>query len=192
MSYNYLPLHNSYLKVDLDAYVELTSFSHHPFYESMQLEVPDNWSFYDKYINIPLDELEMIVDYALKNGHSVTWDGDMSEEDYATSTKRYAIVPADKKGVDPEQPLAEKVITQKWRQQTFDNFSTTDDHLMHILGIAHDQNGNKFYAAKDSWFSEKEYDGLIYLSRSYFRLKTIAILVNREIIPEPIQSKISW
>ena len=182
----------THVNVDLSNYVELTSFSHHPFYEKIRLEIPDNWSFYDEYINVPIDELEIIVDYALKNGHSLAWDGDMSEEDYADSDRRHAIVPADEGNDTPGAPAAEKTITQELRQRTFDNYSTTDDHLMHIFGIARDQHGKKYYVAKDSWFSEEEHEGLIYLSRSYFRLKTVAILINREILPADIVSKIVW
>ena len=189
--YTPISFFNQVINLTLNNYIEFTSFTHHPFYDNIRLEVPDNWSYHNQYINIPIDDMEEIVDHALKNGHSVVWDGDISEKEYATFKTGYAIVP--EKNWDektPEQreqeitePVAEKEITQELRQKTFDNFSTTDDHLMHIVGIAHDQNGTKFYLAKDSWDTDGRYRGYIYLSRCYFRLKTIAIMLNKEALP---------
>jgi len=186
------------INLNLNNYIELTSFNHHPFYERMRLEIPDNWSYHNQYINIPIDELEQIADHALKNGHSLVWDGDVSEKEYATLKTGYAIVPEksleEKTPEESDQaiagPVAEKEITQQLRQQTFDNFTTTDDHLMHIVGIAHDQNGTKFYLAKDSWDTNGKYKGYIYLSRSYFRLKTVAILINKEALTENLNARL--
>lgn len=186
------------INLNLNNYIEFTSFTHHPFYEKIRLEIPDNWAYHNHYINIPIDEMEEIVDNALKNRHSVVWDGDISEKEYATFKTGYAIIPKksweDKTPEEREQditePVAEKKITPELRQQTFDNFSTTDDHLMHIVGIAHDRNGTKFYLAKDSWDNDGKYQGYIYLSRSYFRLKTIAIMLNKESLGENMKAKL--
>lgn len=186
-----------FLPLNLNNYIELTSFTHHSFYQQFRLEIPDNWSCNSRYFNVPIDDLERIVDYALKNGHSIAWDGDFSEKNYATKKTGYAIVPLDRKdekAAEEEQEITrlipEKVITQELRQKTFDNFSTVDDHLMHIVGIAHDQAGTKFYLAKDSWDTTGKYQGYIYLSRSYFRLKTISIMMNREALPDDIKLKL--
>ena len=185
-----------YLKLNLDDYIELTSYTHYPFYKKCRLEVPDNWSFNENYYNVPIDDLERIVDYALKSGYSVVWDGDVSEREFSTKTG-YAVVPLksweDKTQAEREkkitEPVKEKKITQEMREKTFDNFTTTDDHLMHIVGIAHDQKGTKFYLTKNSHGTDRKYGGYVYLSRSYFRLKTIAIMVNKNAIPEDIKQK---
>ncbi|HDP99394.1 MAG TPA: aminopeptidase [bacterium] len=184
---------------NLDDYIELTSYKHHPYYEKCRLEVPDNWTFNQQYYNVPIDDLEKIIDVAIKNGYSVAWDGDVSERDFSTRETGYAIIPekdwedkteAEKKEKVTE-PVAEKKITQELRQLTFDNFETTDDHLMHIVGLAHDQKGNKFYYTKNSGGVDgRKYDGYVYMSRSYVRLKTIAIMVNKNALPKKISKKL--
>jgi bleomycin hydrolase len=185
----YFPLTFSqyYLDLDFSDYLELTSFSHHPYYQKFRLEVPDNWSYCDDYFNLTLDELEAVVDFALQNGYSVVWDGDVGDDSYADKKTGYATVPLD--GSDRAAP-EEKEISAEMRQENFDNFETTDDHLMHLVGAAHDQHGRKFYLMKDSWYANTPYRGYIYLSRSYFRLKTVAIMVHKDGIPEKIRKKI--
>ena len=182
-----------------DDYVEITSYTHHPFYTKFDLEVPDNWSK-DKYYNVPMDELMEIINNAIENGYSVAWDGDVSEKDF-NRKKGYAIVPVKEENNDEEkdeddkdkdeQPVQEKVITQEMRQQTFNNHTTTDDHLMHITGIAEDQTGAKFYYTKNSWGTkDKKYNGYWYLSTPYVELKTIAIMVHKDAIPSEIKTKL--
>lgn len=188
-SYNPMNYSQQYLDLDFTNYVELTSFLHHPYYQKFRLEIPDNWSYNSDYFNITLDELEAMVDFALQNGYSVVWDGDVGDEYYADKQKGYATVPLDEsnKGIQEE-----KEITAEMRQEKFDSFETTDDHLMHLVGTAHDQHGRKFYLVKDSWYANTPYRGYIYLSRSYFRLKTIAIMVHKEGVPEQIKKKLDW
>lgn len=178
-----------------DDYVEITSYSHRPFYSSFDLEIPDNWSK-DKYYNVPMDELMAVIDYALSNGYSVCWDGDVSEKEFDRK-KGIAIVPLDpleiKEGEEEksEAPVKEKTITQEMRQTTFDNYTTTDDHLMHLTGLAQDQNGTKYYYTKNSWGTkDKKYDGYWYMSEPYVRLKTVAIMIHKSAIPPDIKTKL--
>jgi bleomycin hydrolase len=178
-----------------DDYVEITSYSHRPFYSSFDLEIPDNWSK-DEYYNVPMDELMAVIDYALSNGYSVCWDGDVSEKEFDRK-KGIAIVPLDpleiKEGEEEksEAPVKEKTITQEMRQTTFDNYTTTDDHLMHLTGLAKDQNGNKYYYTKNSWGTkDKKYDGYWYMSEPYVRLKTVAIMIHKSAIPPDIKTKL--
>jgi bleomycin hydrolase len=185
------------LGFDPDNYVEMTSYSHHPFYQRCRLEIPDNWSFNDGYINLPIDELEEAVDHALKSGFTVVWDGDVSEKEFSTRETGYAIVPLKsweektqaERDATPASPEAEKEITQELRQQTFDNFSTTDDHLMHIVGLARDQQGNKFYWIKNSGGTDRKNGGYLYMSRAYFRLKTVAVTMAKTALPAEIARK---
>lgn len=166
-----------FLTIDPDDYLEFTSFTHHPFYEQVNLEVPDNWS-HDRYINVPINELAEIIDSSLHRGYTVCWDGDTSEKKFS---HRSGTAETDETTRD----------YQSARQETFFNRETTDDHLMHITGISEDKNGDKFYRTKNSWGTEKsEYGGYVYLSEPYVKLKTIAILVHKDAVPESIMNKI--
>lgn len=188
-----------YMKFNPDDYVELTSYSHHPFYTQVRLEIPDNWTFNDQYYNIPIDELEQLVNHALKSGYTVAWDGDVSEKEFSTRETGYAIVPQkdweDKnekeRSQKPVGPVAEKEITQELRQETFANFSTTDDHLMHIVGLARDQKGTPFYLTKNSGGTERKYGGYVYMSKSYLRLKTMAVMVHKDALPAELRAKLN-
>lgn len=183
------------LEFNADDYIELTSYTHQPYYTLFDLEIPDNWSK-DKYYNLPIDELMNVIDNALANGYSVCWDGDVSEKEFDRK-KGIAIVPLEtvevKEGEEEksEGPIKEKVITQGMRQTTFDNYTTTDDHLMHITGIAKDQNGAKYYYTKNSWGTkDKKFDGYCYMSDSFVRLKTVAIMIHKDTIPQEIKAKL--
>jgi len=178
----------NYLQLDLENYVELTSFLHHPYYQKFRLEIPDNWSGYQDYWNVTLDELEEVVDEAIQNGFSVVWDGDVGDKHYADKNTNYAIVPV---GEEVDSLEKEKEITAEIRQEKFDNFETTDDHLLHVIGVAHDRNGKKFYIVKDSWYTNTPYRGYIYLSRSYFRLKTVAIMLHKQGIKSSVRKKLN-
>lgn len=182
-----------------DDYVEITSYTHHPFFVKFDLEVPDNWSK-DQYYNLPINDLMKIIDNALMNGYSVAWDGDTSEK-YFDRKKGIAFVPVEEDAASADEtkkeddadgkPESEKIVTQKMRQETFDNQTTTDDHLMHLTGIAKDQNGTKYYYTKNSWGTkDKKYGGYWYMSEQYVRLKTIAIMIHKDAIPAEIKTKL--
>lgn len=186
------------LGFNADDFVEITSYTHHPFFTKFDLEIPDNWSK-DQYYNIPIDDLMKIIDNSIMNGYSVAWDGDTSEK-YFDRKKGIAFVPitedaaaaeeTKKEDDDEGKPEAEKLVTQKMRQESFDNHTTTDDHLMHLTGIAKDQNGTKYYYTKNSWGTkDKKYGGYWYMSEQYVRLKTIAIMIHKDAIPSELKTK---
>jgi len=179
------------LDLDTKKYVEITSYSDVPYYEKFNLPLPDNWTN-EEYYNIPIDELIEIINYSLENGFSICWDGDSGKDNFYRD-EGYAVIPLKEKSKDDTitEPEDEKVITQKMRQETFENFDVTDDHLMHIVGIAKNQNGTKFYYTKNSWgTNNKKYDGFWYMSENYVRLKTVAIMVNVDSIPKKIRDKL--
>ncbi len=199
------------LPIKLDDYIPLTSFSHHPFYETFAVEVPDNW-LWGQYYNVPLDEFQAIVDNALKNGFTLVWAADVSEGGFKW-TKGVALMPKDvdqgsmegtelarwvklsdkdrqSKRFDFNGPVEQMVVDQELRQAMFDNQETTDDHGMEIVGVAKDQNGNRYYKVKNSWDTNQVYDGFFYVSEPYFRAKTMNILVHRDAIPKEIAKKL--
>jgi len=162
-----------------DDYIEITSFMHHPFYKSFVLEVPDNWA-HALYYNVPVDELMEIINFALNNGYSVDWDGDTSEKTF-THKKGKADLPEEQQGK----------VDNELRLKTFENRTTTDDHLMHIVGLSNDAAGGKCYYTKNSWGAESNaYGGYLHLTEDYVRLKTIAIVVHKNAIPDSIKQKL--
>lgn len=200
-----------YVGLNMDDYVEISSYTHHPFYEKFILEVPDNWSW-DEVYNVPLDELEEIIDYSLNNGFTLAWAADVSEKGFVTSNKGVAVLPAVKKEdmsdaeiarweslsekerekelYKLEGPVSELQVTQEMRQEAFDNYQTTDDHGMHIIGTAKDQKGNVYYKVKNSWGDYNKYNGFFYTSKPYVNYKTMCIMVHKDGIPHKIKEKL--
>jgi len=198
------------LGLNFDDYVEVTSFSHHPFYQEFILEVPDNWS-HDMSWNIAMNELTEIIEYSINNGYTVAWASDVSEKGFSW-TNGVAVVPDAKRddlsGTEREKwekltskekaaqlysfekPVKEVEVTQEMRQKEFDNFKTTDDHGMLVTGIATDQNGTVYFKIKNSWDAVGKYDGYFYVSKAFVMLKTTDMLVNRKGIPPAILKKL--
>ena len=200
------------LGLNMDDYIELTSFTHHPYYVKFDVEVPDNWEHSLMY-NLPLDEMMETVDYALTNGYTVCWDGDVSEKGFSF-TNGVAINPEVKKVEDLsntdrarfeklgekerleevfkfERPYPEIKVTPEVRQAGFESFVTTDDHLMHVTGITKDQNGTKYYITKNSWGTDRnKFGGYLNMSESFVRAKTIYVMVHKDAIPKAIKAKL--
>jgi bleomycin hydrolase len=185
------------LGLNLNDYFALTSYSHHPFYQPFVLEVSDNWSNGEFY-NLPIEELVQVADNALAKGFSFAWASDVSEKTFSAK-EGLAVMPA-KTWDDMTQgerdsifkaPVKEKVATQQDRQRGFDELTTTDDHGMHITGYTEDQNGTRYYLVKNSWGTvKKEMNGYLYVSKPYFRLKTMSIMVHKDAIPTEIRKKL--
>lgn len=187
----YTPM-SFYKSLGLNAsdYVELTSFTHHPFYQLVPVEIPDNWDHALMY-NLPLNEFMEVIDNAINNGYTLVWDGDCSEVGYAWKHKIAINTKENIKAADVIKERAEEMeVTQESRQEGFENFTTTDDHLEHIVGIAKDQEGVKYYKTKNSWGTSEEHDGYHYMSENFIKAKTISILVNKNSIPKAIRAKL--
>lgn len=177
-----------YLGINAEDYISLSSYTHHPFYKKFILEIPDNYSN-GAYQNIPMEELEATVDFAIKNGFSIAWDGDVSEPTF-NHKDGIAILPTDADRENLwEKPGEEIKVTQELRQSTFESKATTDDHLMHLVGIAYDNKGTKYYIIKNSWGTSNTFKGYLYMSQAYFQLKTVGILLHKDGIPKEIQTK---
>lgn len=182
--------------INPDDYIEFSSFSYQPYYEKVMLMVPDNWSL-DKVYNIPMDDMIPTIDNALKNGYTVTWATDVSEK-YFSWKNGVAFVP-EKDWEDMEEdeqkalfngPKNDRKITEKIRQEAFDNYTTTDDHGMHIVGIAEDQNGKEYYIVKNSWGDKNDYKGYLYVTKAYVQYKTTAFLLHKGGVPASVMKKL--
>lgn len=158
-----------------DDYVEITSYTHHPFYEGFILNDKFNWMG-KKYINVPLEDYMQIVHYALDNGYSVCWDGDVTEATFDQENWWAYLEPG-------------TACDQKARQQSFENGSTTIDHMMHLVGYGKDDKDATWYYIKNSWGKSGPNLGYFCMSEPYFKLKTVAIIVHKDAIPGYIKSK---
>ena len=198
-----------YLGLKEDDYITFTSYTHHPFYKSFAVEVPDNWRMHQAY-NLPLDEFMRVIDTAIDGGYTMAWGADVSEVGF--TRKGIGVMPDADQGADltgsdmakwlgmsetdrreelTKKPLPEMEITQEMRQKAYDNWETQDDHGMQIFGIAKDQNGKQYYMVKNSWGTQKSnYKGIWYVSRSYMAYKTNDITVHKSAVPKDILKKL--
>ena len=198
------------LGINIDDYVSITSYTHHPFYTAFAVEVQDNWRFPLSY-NLPMDEMMQVIDNAIENGYTVAWGGDVSEDGFTRQGLAYAI---DTKKTESLQgsdmarwlkmstekkrnlidslgcTVPEIVPTQKMRQERFDNWELTDDHGMLIFGVAKDQNGKEYYMVKNSWGETGEYKGVWYMTKSFIAANTMDFLINKNAIPKAIRKKL--
>lgn len=198
------------LGLNIDDYVSLTSFTHHPFYSTFPIEVQDNWRW-DLSYNLPIDELMQVFDNAINNGYPIAWASDVSEKGFSRNGVAVAadIESMERSGSDQdrwlglsqtqkdqeikkmlEKPCQEIKVTQELRQEEYDNYKTTDDHGMLIYGIAKDQTGKKFYMVKNSWGTDSKYKGTWYASETFVAFKTMNIVVHKNAIPKEIRAKL--
>lgn len=199
------------LGLNINDYISLTSYTHHPFYTAFPIEVQDNWRW-DLSYNLPLDELMQVMDNAINTGYSIAWASDVSEKGF---TRNGIAVAADVTSIETsgsdqdkwvglsrsekdaeirkmiEKPgCKELTITQEMRQKDYDNYHTTDDHGMLIYGIAKDQTGKKFYMVKNSWGTDNKYKGTWYASEPFVAYKTMTIVVHKDALPKAIKTKL--
>jgi len=198
------------LGLNLSDYVSITSYTHHPFYTGFAVEVQDNWRFPLSY-NVPMDEMMQIIDNAIDKGYTIAWGGDVSEEGFTRKGLAYAVdskatqslagsdmakwlklTPAKKNSILDSLGcnVPEIVPTQELRQERFDNWQLTDDHGMHIYGIAKDQNGKEYYMVKNSWGESGDYKGTWYMTKAFIAANTMDFLINKNAIPAEIRKKL--
>jgi bleomycin hydrolase len=196
--------------LNADDYYFFTSYTHHPFYQSFVLEVPDNWTW-SLYHNVTMNDMINMFDYSINNGYAIVWASDISEKGFS-SKNGVAVVPEDDlaemadserlkwESMDKkerqkllysfEKPAVEKNITQEMRQEAFDNYQTTDDHGMVLTGIAKDQNDTKYFYVKNSWGPKyNDYKGHFYASESFLKYKTMSWGVHKNAIPKDLKKK---
>ena len=196
------------LGLNMDDYVSLTSFSHHPFYSKFVLEVQDNWALQPSY-NLPIDEFMKVLENIVLNDYTFAWGADVSEKGFGYRDA-LAILPQDentirKNGNDNKRfnnagalregnafisPVKERNVTQNERQIAFDNQETTDDHGMHVTGLVEDQNGTKYFIVKNPWGKSNELDGYFFASFPYVKYKTLNILVHKDALEKDLKKKL--
>ena len=178
-----------------ERYIEMLSVEHKPKYQNTLMAVPDNWS-YDYAFNVNMEDIIRTIDYALSKGYTVAWAADVSEK-YFSWKNGLAVVPEkDYNDLSAQEQKDyfhvywnEKTITPEMRQKAFDNYETTDDHAMHIVGLAKDQNGREYYIVKNSWGTNNDNQGYLYVSKNYVRYKTMAIMLNLKGTPKDLVKK---
>ena len=181
--------------IEVDDYIQLTSFTHKPFNAYYAILVPDNWNW-DPSFNVPLDDMMGAIDHALSKGFTVDWATDVSEKGFSLKNGVAVMPEADWKDMTSEErsavytgPHAELVITQAMRQDAYNNYQTQDDHGMQIVGKVLDQTGDAYYIVKNSW-GDRENDyrtGYIYASEAFVRYKTISVLMHKDALPKAIK-----
>jgi len=171
--------------IDASNYVSISSFSHVAFNAPFILNIPDNYSNQSFY-NVPLNQMMDVVNTALDKGFSLEWDGDVSEKSFGRK-EGIALLPELGQKDIFDKPIKEVVVTQAIRQQAFENYQTTDDHLMHIVGKAVDQVGTTYYIIKNSWGNSNPYGGYLYMSEAYFMMKTVSVTVHKDALPKSVK-----
>ena len=200
------------LGINKNDYVSITSFTHHPFYEQFVIEAPYKWRPRPSW-NVTLDEMMATIDEALKQGYTVCWGGDVSEDGFtrtglgiaadiehaedltgSDAARWLKLTKAEKaeslKKVGAKTP--ELVPSQELRQERFDNWQSTYDHVMVIYGIAHDQNGREYYMVKNSWGKTGDYQGIWYMSKTYMALNTTYIFLNKAAVKKDVRKKLGF
>jgi bleomycin hydrolase len=179
------------LKFNADDYVNITSFTHHPFYSPFILEVPDNFSN-GAYFNIPLNEMIDLVKNAVNSGYTVLWDADVSNNGFNAKKGMALNIKADENVnttfANPD--FKEEAFTQNTRQQLFENLTTQDDHLMHIVGIEKSKEGKTFFIVKNSWGETGPFGGYVHVSEAYFAVNTISLVVPKAAMNKVVLDKL--
>lgn len=173
-------------------YVSLTSFTHHPYYSSFVLELPDNHAN-GAFYNVTLDELIGATKTAVNKGYTVMWDADVSNKGFV-SKYGYAFSPVHDTVPNKTQPnpdLQEVKVTAAYRQGLFEQLVTQDDHLMHITGVGKSKEGKPFFIVKNSWgTTSSPFEGYVYVSEPYFAVNTINVIVPKASLDKALLKKL--
>lgn len=179
------------LHFNADDYVSLTSFTDHPYYSSFILQVPDNFAN-GSFFNVPLNELIQVAKDAVNKGYSVAWDADVSNNGFR-QMQGLAL------NLDPSVKYTKEMINTDTkevpydaavRQQMYENLTTQDDHLMHIVGTEKSKDGKTFFVVKNSWGKVGPFEGYINVSEAYYAINTISIVLPKAALSKELQQKL--
>jgi bleomycin hydrolase len=177
------------LKFNANDYVNITSFTHHPFYEPFVLEVPDNFSN-GSYYNLPLTEMIDVVKISVDKGFSIMWDADVSNNGFKQNKGFALFLDNTTKPDDFKADIKEQPYDQDLRQQLFMNLTTQDDHLMHIIGTEKSKDGKTFFIVKNSWGEVGPFKGYINVSEAYFAVNTVSLVVPKAALSKTLLNKL--
>ena len=181
------------LGIDKANYVTLTSYTHQPYYSNFVLDIPDNWDngfFY----NVNLDELVATTKKALTDGYTIEWDADVSNKGF-NSKKGIAVQPLKDEKPNFTTVAEEMDVTPEIRQENYDNYTVTDDHLMHIVGLAKGIHGKEYFIVKNSWGDERgqdDFKGHVLVSEAYFKMNTISVMLHKDAIESGLKKKLKF
>ncbi|MGB0882842.1 MAG: C1 family peptidase [Vicingaceae bacterium] len=181
------------LGINKENYVTLTSYTHQPYYSNFVLDIPDNWDngfFY----NVNLDELVATTKKALNDGYTIEWDADVSNKGF-NSKKGIAVQPLKDEKPNFEIVAEEMNVTPEIRQENYENYTVTDDHLMHIVGIAKGIDDKEYFIVKNSWGDERgqdDFKGHVLVSEAYFRMNTISVMLHKDAIDKNLKKKLNF
>jgi len=195
-TYTPITFAEEHVGINPDDYVQITSWSHQPYYEPMVIMVPDNWNYGLSY-NVEMDDMISILDNAIKNGYTISWAADVSEKYFSwkngiayVPTKPYKKMSAEERETIFAGPQEE--MDNQWTSPgCIRQYTTTDDHGMQIVGLAKDQNGQEWYKVKNSWGTRNDFEGYLYVSKNYVRYKTMSFMLHKDAIPASLKQKLS-
>lgn len=182
--------------INPDDYVGISSFKEHAYYQPFVLLIPDNWSF-ESFYNVQINDLTDIIDQALEKGFTVAWATDVSEKSFSWKNGVAYVPETPIESMTSEEveqlfngPKPEATVSEEQRQAAFDNFETTDDHGMHIVGTVKDQNGKEYYIVKNSWGESNDYQGYMYATKEFVKYKTISLLLHKNALNNNLKGKL--
>ena len=180
------------LNLKADHYATLTSYTHQPVYTDFILGIPDNWAN-GTFYNVALNDLVNQAKTALKEGFTLAWDADVSNSGF-NSKEGIAVVPVKGEKANFELTEPEMEVTAALRQEHFDNYTVTDDHLMHIVGLVKGVDGKEYFVVKNSWGDERgldQYKGHVLVSEAYFKMNTISVLLHKDALLKKLKNKLN-
>ena len=178
--YTPLTFSKEVLKFNAEDYVNVTSFSGYEYYKPLIIQVPDNFSN-GAYMNVPLKEMIEMVKRALNKGYTVLWDTDVSNDGFKSAKGLALFLNGEKISNEELNPnTKEGEWNEKLRQQLYDNLTTQDDHLMHIVGMEKTKEGKTFFIVKNSWGDQGPANGYVHVSEAYFAMNTISLVIPKE------------
>jgi bleomycin hydrolase len=162
------------VRLPLDDYVNVMSFSSVPFYTKGEFKVADNWWHSAEYYNVPIGEWYGAIRQAIGKGCSVAIGGDVSEPGKSPENDLF-IVP----GFD----IPGNGIDQSSREFRFTNATTQDDHGIHLVGWAR-AGGHDWFLIKDSGASayDGKFKGYYFYRDDAVKLKMLTFMVHRDAV----------
>lgn len=164
-----------YLKLNLDDYVEIISHMQDPYYEDVEHKVPaNNWRHSKDYFNIPLDDFMAIIKKGIRDGYTVCIAGDVLEAGKNSELDVFVV---------PTFDIPSEYIDENARQFRFSNGSTTEDHVVHLVGFL-EKDGQDWYLIKYSGASSRngKLNGYYMYSEDYVKLKMLSYIIHKDLI----------